>query len=86
MVQQKFAATHQEMIKQLEDGISQEANIKKAIAMMKSPQKASTSGTSVPNRTLASPEWQNDGPDQWEKALNLPSISVADFEASNTHP
>jgi len=82
MIQQKFAGTHQELVKKIQGRISQEAKILNTIKMTTAP---AASGSSHNNRTMASPEWQNDGPVNWQRHLNLPSISLADFEAGNTH-
>lgn len=83
MIQQKFAATHADNVRKIQDAISQETSIKKALTICASP--AATGGSAVQNRTLASPEWENDGPVNWRKNLTLSSISVSDFDASNTY-
>ena len=82
MVQQKFAGTHRDSLKKLQDLISQEAGVQKAIEMN---EPGHSSATAIPTRTMGSPEWGNENPVNWRNALSLAGIAVADFDSSNTH-
>lgn len=81
MVNQKFAATHADAIKKLEETISQETQIQSVIRRLESNASAAAGGS----RTMASPQWDNDPPVNWQRTLSLAGVSVADFDSSNTH-
>lgn len=81
MVQQKFTATHHEPLKKIEEKISQDASVQKAIQMTES---GSSSAGPTQSRTMGSPQWENETPLNWRKTLSLAGISVADFDSSNT--
>lgn len=82
MVQQKFTATHHELLKKIEEKISQDASVQKAVQMTES---GSSSAGPTQSRTMGSPQWENETPLIWRKTLSLAGISVAAFDASNTH-
>ncbi|CAL1148298.1 unnamed protein product [Cladocopium goreaui] len=73
MVQQKFAATHHEPLKKIEEKISQDASVQKAIQMTES---GSSSAGPTQSRTMGSPQWENETPLNWRKTLSLAGISV----------
>jgi len=82
MVQQKFAFSHQDPLKKLEEKIGQDTTTQKALqAMMDS----TSSSAATQSRTMASPQWDNNPPVNFRKSMNLAVISVADFDANNTH-
>lgn len=81
MVQQKFAATHGDALKKLEEKISQATDVQNALRRVH----GGSSEVNGSNRTMASPQWENNPPVNWRKLLNLAGISVADFDAANTY-
>ena len=84
MVQQKFISSHQDSLKKLEEKISQDTTIQKAIQAMTD---SNGSSQATQSRTLATPQWDNNPPVNFRKGINLAVISVADFDANNTyHP
>lgn len=84
MVKQKFAGTHADALKKLEEKVSQETvDVQKAIQRLHS----NSSEAGGNQRTMASPQWENNPPLNWRKLMNLDGVPVADFDATNTyHP
>ena len=84
MIQQKYQSTHVDSLKLITDKINQETAIKSAI---KNHQGAASlaSGGGTMQRTLASPDWDGNPPLNWRKSVLLSSVSMADFDAGNTH-
>ena len=81
MVQQKFASSHQDPLKKLEEKIGQDTTVHKALQTLM--ESSTSSGAQA--RTLASPQWDNNPPVNFRKSINLAMISLADFDANNTH-
>ena len=82
MVQQKFAFSHQDPLKKLEEKIGQDTTTQKALQAIMD---TTSSSQATQSRTMASPQWDNNPPVNFRKSMNLAVISVADFDANNTH-
>lgn len=83
LLRQKFTGSHQEALTKLADSISQETSILNALKMVHAPP-SSTSSAKGPSRTMASPQWGGDQPQNWRQSLSLTGIPMADYEANNT--
>ena len=81
MVIQKFSASHAEPLKKLSEKISQATSIHTVLRKIET----GSSGRGASQRTMASPQWDNDPPVNWMRSLSLAGIDVADFDTNNTH-
>ena len=81
MVVQKFTASHEKPLKKLSEKISQATSIHTVLRKIE----ASSSGGGTSQRTMASPQWDNDYSVNVLRPLSLAGIDVADFDTNNTH-
>ena len=87
MLKEKYSRSHVDALKSLENRLGQEAQLQKAVKdhHAKSNSSAQGSGEVARVRTFASPDWDGNRPLNWLKTVNLPNISISDFDAGNTY-
>ena len=82
LIVQKYQPSHGDALKALTDKVGEARTIQQAITNFKNGSGTQTGGST--NRTMATPEWDGEGPINTGKRLQLTGISMSDFEAANT--